>query len=584
MPLRAPADASPPPRASLTPPAAQPATATDYTDFVIQARRKDGRTVEVRVHESQAGDMKKPHAVVFPAEEAEHIHAQFRADQRTNGQGRMLLTQEEATKLGKRLAAVIFPAPVFRLLSECIADAVRRPSGGLRIRLALDESLVDLPWEYVYRPDRIDSEGVSGFLLLDPTVSVVREAANPRISLEPIKGRQRLHFVGALWEGGKDTWEVRKEFELLSKALKPLRDYISPSFAVGGNADAFDKDFDRGAAIFHYAGHCDFDVQGRAFLIREMSSTGTFEWDARVYADDMADALARSKARLVVLSACNSGYWPVVKPLLDAGVAAVVGINGAVASISTIEFCAKMYESLAVGLTLDEAVDRARLHLCEWSLRQGRFDWGLFMVYMPAPQGTLFPRERDKAVAARQKKVQSKHNATIESALQMVRRLDDANFGELMSEMTKRRVLILGRFTGRRLKILKAIQARLEEHPNRYKAELFVFDRPELRDLVESIIGFAAFSRFIVADLSEPKSIQSELEAIVPHFMSLPVVPIINRTGKEYATFSSIRRRQNVVQPTVRYRDLDDLLEKLDGEVVPNAEAKLDEVRPPARR
>lgn len=102
-----------------------------------------------------------------------------------------------------------------------------------------------------------------------------------------------------------------------------------------------------------------------------------------------------------------------------------------------------------------------------------------------------------------------------------------------MSELSKRRVLILRRFIGRRLKVLEAIQQRLAKHPNRYIPELFTFRKPDARDLVEAIIGFAALSRFIIADLSEPKSVQSELEAIVPNFLSVPVVPLINRTGKE---------------------------------------------------
>ena len=104
-------------------------------------------------------------------------------------------------------------------------------------------------------------------------------------------------------------------------------------------------------------------------------------------------------------------------------------------------------------------------------------------------------------------------------------------------------------------------------------------DKPASRDLVETIIGMAALSRFIIADLSEPKSVQTELEAIVPHFQSVPVVPLINRTGKEYATFSSLQRRENVVKPTVRYRDIDDLIEKIDEQVVPLAEKTLAEVQ-----
>ena len=112
--------------------------------------------------------------------------------------------------------------------------------------------------------------------------------------------------------------------------------------------------------------------------------------------------------------------------------------------------------------------------------------------------------------------------------------------------------------------------------------ELFTFAKPESHDLVEAIIGFAALSRFVIADLSEPRSVQSELEAIAAHFQSVPIVPVINKSGREFATFESIKRRINVVKPTIRYRDIEDLLDKLDTEVVPRAEAKLAEVRPPA--
>jgi hypothetical protein len=59
----------------------------------------------------------------------------------------------------------------------------------------------------------------------------------------------------------------------------------------------------------------------------------------------------------------------------------------------------------------------------------------------------------------------------------------------------------------------------------------------------------------------------------------VPVVPLINHTAKEYATFFSVQRRENVVKPTVRYRDLADLIKKMDEQVVPLAEKKLAEVR-----
>ena len=146
------------------------------------------------------------------------------------------------------------------------------------------------------------------------------------------------------------------------------------------------------------------------------------------------------------------------------------------------------------------------------------------------------------------------------------------NFGDIMSELSRRRVLILGRFSERRLAVLELIKAHLKAHPNKYIPELFTFEKPELASLTEAIIGFAALSRFIIADISEPRSVQAELQAIVPNFQSIPVVPLISRTGKEYANLASLQAYKNFVKPTVRYRDLDDLLMKIDQQVVPLVE------------
>jgi hypothetical protein len=563
-----------------------------YEYFVIFAKRNDSRTVSVTVYASPAGKMPRAQESTFPAEEAEELRASFLAGIFVSSgtrTGRMMLTQAEATAIGKRLARVLFPGEVFRLLAESLA-AVARSNLGLRIRLGLEESLLDLPWEYVYRPDRLQHDGMSGFLLLDPLISMVRHADEGRIYIEPITGHQRLDFVGTLWQGNEDRWEVRKEFDLLSQALEPVRRYILPEFAVANSAEGLGATRQERAAIFHYAGHCDFDAGHRAFLLRELPTSRALSVEDIFYVDELAPSLARSGTRLAVMSACNSGYWAAVKPLLNAGIPAVLGVNGAVNSRSTIEFCAKLYEALAVGLTLDEAVGRARMHLMRWGRGLGLFDWGLFMVHMPSfmvhmpsPEATLFPRVATPGIVSHQESIRQDYAETIVNTLTLAKEIDGMNFGEIMSELSKRRVLILGRFTGRRLEVLKGIQAHLEKHSHQYQPELFTYPKPESRDLVETIIGAAALSRFIIADLSDPKSVQAELEAIVPHFQSVPVVPVINRTGKEYATFSSVQRRENVVKPTVRYRDLGDLIKKLDELVVPMAERKLEEVKPAGR-
>jgi len=527
-----------------------------YRDFVIVARRLDARRVGVSVDASPAGRLDELVPVVFTEKETSTLRSNFLTSfsgSKVEG-GRMMITSEEASTIGKRLAEVLFPKEVFRLFAMSLALVAG--AAGLRIRLSMDPSLLDLPWEYVSRPDRRGNGAghVSDFLLLEPAISMVRHVADASIALSPITGRQRLAFVGTFWEGKRDMWEVGKEFALLSEALAPVASYLRPDFVAASDAKGVGRKALKGAAIFHYAGHCDFDKQGRAFLVKELPTSRPLSPKDEIYIDELGPWLAESGTRLAVMSACNSGYWAAVKPLLNAGVPVVVGINGGVASISTIEFCAKLYESLAVGLTLDEAVDRARLHIFEWGSKFGLFDWGLFMVHMICPEAVLFPRRPTAALERQQQTVRQAHESTIGSTLELVRKIDGLNFGEIMSQLTERRVLILGRFSRRRLPVLEVIKTHLKNHKNKYLPELFTFTKPKSRDLVEAIMGFAALSRFVIADLSEPKSVQQELEAIAPHFQSVPIVPLINWTGKEYATFESIRRRVNVVKPTIRYR------------------------------
>jgi CHAT domain-containing protein len=556
----------------------------EYADFVLRATRRDRRTVAVAVKASPAGAMSKPISVAFSDAEASRIRESFRvsATAETRSPGRALITASEATELGHQLARVLLPPQVFRLLAESIAAVGNRAGGGLRVRLDLDDSLIDLPWEYLYRPDRRQTQGVSGFLLMDPALSLVRMAAHKRMVIKPITGRQSLNFIGALWEGNRDAWNVRGEFEQLRTALKPVSKYLTPEFAQASDSEVFDAQIEKNNAILHYAGHCDFERDGSGFMIREMSGSGKFTEARQERVGDLARALRRTDTRLVVLSACNSGFWSIAGPLLKAGIPAVIGINGGIASDSTVAFSTRLYESLALGLSLDEAVGRARLAAMEWGAGQGLFDWGLYMVYLQSSSAVLLPRSESKEVVTQQARARRSHRDSADRTLTHARELDGLNFGEIMSELSRRRVLILGRFSARRLPVLNAIKKKLAEHEDRYIPELFTFARPDSRDLVESILGFAALSRFVIADLSEPRSLPQELQAIVPNLQSVPVVPIINEGGREFATFDSIARRPNVVQPTLRYRNVADLETKLDAQVVGAAEKTRRAVLPKA--
>src|SRR4029079_12263374 len=136
--------------------------------------------------------------------------------------GQMLIQQQQAISLGKKLSNVLLPLPVFSMLANSLRIAAGDHGTGLRIRLSLDPDLMNLPWEYLYRPDSEDADSISNFLMLDPTISIVREDSNPRIRITPISGKQQLMFVGTFWQDGTDRWEVTTEYNKLRSALAPV--------------------------------------------------------------------------------------------------------------------------------------------------------------------------------------------------------------------------------------------------------------------------------------------------------------------------------------------------------------------------
>lgn len=555
-----------------------------YADFVIRMWRLDAKNVAVTVDASPAGRLTKKVTVAFSKKETAALHASFlsRIDDGEFKGGRAQITAEEASKIGDRLVQVLFPAAVFKLFALSLASVGAR--GGLRLRLTMEPELLDLPWEYVSRPDRqVDGKcHVSNFLLLDPTISMVRHAADPNRKLEPISGSQRLAFVGTFWEGGHDGWEVGKEFALLNEALQPVTSYLRSDFISANSARGISRESLANTAVFHYGGHADFDSRGRAYLLKELPTSREISEQDRIYLDELAPLLGAVGSRLAVLSACNSGFSEMAQPLTAAGVPVVIGINGGVISASTIVFCGKLYESLAIGLSLDEAVSRARLYLFELGSGYGLFDWGLFMVHMTCPDAVVFPRRANTELGRRQRSVREAHAQTIDASRERARQMDGLNFGEIMSELTRRRVLILGRFSKRRLAVLEAIKKYLENHENGYLPELFTFDRPNSRDLREAVVGFAALSRFVIADMSEPRSALVEIADISRIFDSLPIVFLLNATGSQVASFENLPARRNIVEPAIRYRNIDDLVVKLGSDAVPRAESKLKEVRPPS--
>lgn len=137
---------------------------------------------------------------------------------------------------------------------------------------------------------------------------------------------------------------------------------------------------------------------------------------------------------------------------------------------------------------------------------------------------------------------------------------------QVIDSITTSGVLILGRFTDGRKEILDGIRERLRERG--FVPIMFDLDKPRQRDFTETIKVLAGLSRFIIADITNPRSSPLELQAVVPDYM-IPLVPIIQQGEEPFAMFRDLRQKYGTwVLDPLEYDSVSGLLDVLDNAIV----------------
>lgn len=144
--------------------------------------------------------------------------------------------------------------------------------------------------------------------------------------------------------------------------------------------------------------------------------------------------------------------------------------------------------------------------------------------------------------------------------------LENRKIRNIIQTITSKAVLILGRFTKERKPVLEAIHSALRGTYGLVPI-LFDFEPSPKRDITETIQLLANLCRFVVADVTDAKSIPQELSHIIPYMPSVPVQPIILAAQTEYAMFEHWRKFNSVL-PEFLYRDERHLLDNLEACVI----------------
>jgi hypothetical protein len=154
--------------------------------------------------------------------------------------------------------------------------------------------------------------------------------------------------------------------------------------------------------------------------------------------------------------------------------------------------------------------------------------------------------------------------------------IHEENIRGAIDTITTKVVLILGRFTPKRKAILDAIREELRKHD--YIPVLFDFEKPASKDIHGTVITLANLAKFVIADITSPRSIPQELISIVPDNPLLPVAPILKKGSKPWSMFGRIKLYATVLD-VYKYKDIEDLISSLEKEVIIPAEVKVEEVR-----
>ena len=154
--------------------------------------------------------------------------------------------------------------------------------------------------------------------------------------------------------------------------------------------------------------------------------------------------------------------------------------------------------------------------------------------------------------------------------------LHNEKIRDVIDTITSKAVLILGRFTAERKAVLDALREELRKRD--YLPILFDFDKPTSQTTDETITLLARMSRFVIADISDAKSVLQELRAIVPDVPSVPVQPVITATQEEPGMFDFYRKFRSFLH-VHRYASQEQLIADLGEKVIRPAELKVRDLR-----
>ncbi|MGI8588148.1 MAG: CHAT domain-containing protein [Chloroflexia bacterium] len=337
-----------------------------------------------------AGGRSEVQAVLGAGERAHGVfHLDIRGPEMTRLTARVHSRQaadDEVMRLGSLMFDALFQGAIGAAYREARGRA--RGSGtALRVVLTSATPAIDaLPWEFLY------DSSLGHFLALTPDVRLTRNL--PSLSApHPVPGRLPLRVLVAA--AGPATYagsqlsgiDVAAERALIEATLAPLvaEGHLQVThISLTQPRVLLDKVRRIQPHIFHYIGHAGI-VDGTPLLFCGPPGGEAVPLSGTQIAATLGLA---GELQLVLLNTCWGGQAGITGSLFGlapaiaaAGVPAVVGWQTGISDRSAPPLAGRLYEELARGASVDEALTIARLALYA-DPKVERLAWGLAVAYL----------------------------------------------------------------------------------------------------------------------------------------------------------------------------------------------------------
>jgi len=147
--------------------------------------------------------------------------------------------------------------------------------------------------------------------------------------------------------------------------------------------------------------------------------------------------------------------------------------------------------------------------------------------------------------------------------------LNNQNIARVVDSAARKWVLLLGRFTAERKRVLEELKRELRKRD--FIPIIFDFPRPKERDLIETLLLLAGMSAFVIVDITNASSTPLEVQAIASS-SGVPIVPIMKTGTKPFGMFTGLSKFRWIL-PALEYDTTEQLIAGLDDEVIRPATA-----------